>query len=190
MGEEATSLPANPMPAQSRPEQESDRATAELVRLVGQTRRRLWIAAARALAARGESIVAWALVNRLAELGPLTQRELADASAQHPAGVSRQLGDLERKGLTTRGTDPDDRRRRVVELTTAGQRWFRQLRPVVDGATTPVLAVLRPSERRALSGLLRRVVKEPEAISASRSRGEPPRARALRRRSRATASPG
>jgi len=59
----------------------------ELVRLVGQTRRRLWIAAARALAARGESIVAWSLVNRLAELGPLTQRELADASAQHPAGV-------------------------------------------------------------------------------------------------------
>ena len=128
---------------------------AELVRLVGQTRRRLWIAAARALAARDESIVAWALVNRLAELGPLTQRELADASAQHPAGVSRQLGELERKGLTTRGTDPDDRRRRRVELTTAGHggsgrpaRWWT--RP-----STPVLAVLRPNERRALSGLLR-----------------------------------
>ena len=111
---------------------EADRATAELVRLVGQTRRRLWIAAARALAARGESIVAWALVNRLAELGPLTQRELADASAQHPAGVSRQLDELERKGLTARGTDPSDRRRRRVELTPAGFRWFRQTRPLVD----------------------------------------------------------
>ncbi|MGZ6134893.1 MAG: MarR family winged helix-turn-helix transcriptional regulator [Myxococcaceae bacterium] len=148
------------MRAPSRPEQETDRATAELVRLLGQTRRRLWIAAARALAARGESVVAWSLVNRLAELGPLTQRELADASAQHPAGVSRQLSELERKGLTTRGTDPSDRRRRVVQLTAAGQRWFRHLRPVVDGATTPVLAVLRVSERRVLSRLLRRVAQQ------------------------------
>ncbi|RPH64806.1 MAG: MarR family transcriptional regulator [Myxococcaceae bacterium] len=169
---------------------EADRATAELVRLVGQTRRRLWIAAARALAARGESIVAWALVNRLAELGPLTQRELADASAQHPAGVSRQLDELERKGLTARGTDPADRRRRRVELTPAGSRWFRQTRPLVDQATAPVLAVLRASERRALATLLRKVVSHPEGITGPRSRGAPPRARALPRRSRATASPG
>jgi|GEM_PF-403019 len=174
----------------SRPEQESDRAAAELVRLVGQTRRRLWIAAARALAGRGESVVAWSLVNRLAELGPLTQRELADASAQHPAGVSRQLGELERKGLTSRGSDPADRRRRVVQLTAAGQRWFRQLRPVVDGATAPVLAVLRPSERRSLSGLLRRVAEQPDRLSASRSPAGARRPRAPRRRSRASASPG
>jgi DNA-binding MarR family transcriptional regulator len=168
----------------------ADRATAELVRLVGQTRRRLWIAAARALAARGESIVAWSLVNRLAELGPLTQRELADASAQHPAGVSRQLDELERKGLTARGTDPTDRRRRRVDLTGAGLRWFRQTRPLVDQATAPVLAVLRPSERRALASLLRKVVSRPEGVSAPRAPRGSPRARALPRRGRATASPG
>src|SRR5262249_59903274 len=88
----------------------TDRATPELVRLVGQTRRRLWIAAARALAARGESVVAWALVNRLAELGPLTQRELADASAQHPAGVSRPLDELERNGHSTPRANSSERR--------------------------------------------------------------------------------
>ena len=174
----------------SRAQHEADRATADLVRLVGQTRRRLWIAVARALAARGESVVAWSLVNRLAELGPVTQRELADASAQHPAGVSRQLDELERKGLTTRGTDPSDRRRRRVELTSAGLRWFRQLRPLVDQATAPVLAVLRPTERRALARLLRQVVSQPEPLSVSRSRAESPRARALPRRRRASASPG
>ena len=168
---------------------DSDQAVAELVRLVGQTRRRLWIAAARALAARGESVVAWSLVNRLAELGPLTQRELADASAQHPAGVSRQLDELERKGLTTRGADPSDRRRRVVDLTAAGQRWHRQLRPLVDRATTPVLAVLRPSERRALAKLLREVVTAPEVVNAPRLRGAAPAGRGLRRRSVSTATP-
>jgi DNA-binding MarR family transcriptional regulator len=168
----------------------TDRGTSELVRLLGQTRRRLWIAAARALAARGESIVAWSLVNRLAELGPLTQRELADASAQHPAGVSRQLDELERKGLTTRGTDATDRRRRRVELTAAGVRWFQQTRPLVDQATAPVLGVLRPAERRLLTTLLRKVVSLPEAVSAPRARGGPARARRRPRRGRASASHG
>jgi len=163
---------------------------AELVRLIGQTRRRLWIAAARALAARDESIVAWSLVNRLAELGPLTQRELADASAQHPAGVSRQLDELERKGLTTRGTDPSDRRRRRVELTAAGVRWFQQTRPLVDQAFAPVLSVLRPNERRMLTALLRKVVSETESVNAPRARGAPSRARRLPRRGRASASHG
>lgn len=168
----------------------TDHATPELVRLVGQTRRRLWIAAARALAARGESIVAWSLVNRLAELGPLTQRELADASAQHPAGVSRQLDELERKGLTARVTDPTDRRRRRVELTAAGTRWFQQTRPLVDQATGPVLAVLRPAERRSLTKLLRKVLSQPETVSVPRARGAASRARRPLRRGRASASHG
>ena len=167
-----------------------DRASGDLVRLVGQTRRRLWIAAARALAARGESIVAWSLVNRIAELGPLTQRELADASAQHPAGVSRQLDELERKGLTARVTDPADRRRRRVELTAAGVRWFQQMRPLVSEATAPVLAVLRPTEKRVLTAMLQRVVSEPEAVSAPRAREAPSRARRRPRRGRASASHG
>jgi MarR family transcriptional regulator, lower aerobic nicotinate degradation pathway regulator len=175
------------MGTRSRPEHEVDRATAELVRLIGQTRRRLWIAAARALAARGESVVAWALVNRLAELGPLTQRELADASAQHPAGVSRQLDELDRKGLTSRGLDPADRRRRLVQLTAAGQRWYRKTRPLVDRATGPVLATLRPAERRVLTALLRRVTEEGEPLSVSRSRAAAPTPRAPRRRGRASA---
>jgi DNA-binding MarR family transcriptional regulator len=140
--------------------QDRSRATqADVVRLIGQTRRLLWIAAARALAAQGESVVAWSLVNRLAELGPLTQRELADASAQHPAGVSRQLDDLERRGLTIRALDPGDRRRRRVELTEMGRRWHRRRRPVVDAAFAPVLAPLGTAQRRALALLLRQVVK-------------------------------
>jgi DNA-binding MarR family transcriptional regulator len=147
------------MPRSRAPQDRGGANTADLVRLVGQTRRLLWIAAARALAAQDESVVAWSLVNRLAELGPLTQRELADASAQHPAGVSRQLDDLERRGLTTRVLDPGDRRRRRVELTPQGQRWYRRWRPVVDAATGPVLSPLRAPQRRALATLLRQVVR-------------------------------
>src|SRR5262249_31197318 len=154
----------------------TDRVTAELVRLGGQTRRRLWIAAARALAARGEAIVAWSPLNRLPQLGPLTQRALADASPQPPARGSPQLDALAPKGLTARGTDPTDRRRRRVELTAAGARWFQQTRPLVEQATAPVLAVLRPAERRALATLLRKVLSQPEAFSVPPVRGGSSRA--------------
>jgi MarR family transcriptional regulator, lower aerobic nicotinate degradation pathway regulator len=154
------------MPTPRAPRNAGGVKTADLVRLVGQTRRALWIAAARVLASQGESVVAWSLVNRLAELGPLTQRELADASAQHPAGVSRQLDDLERRGLTTRALDPGDRRRRRVGLTPQGVRWHRRWRPVVDAATGPVLSPLRAPQRRALAALLRQIVRPPAARGA------------------------
>jgi len=169
------------MANRSRRQEKVDRATTELVRLIGQTRRRLWIAAARALAAHGESIVAWVLVSRLAELGALTQRELADASAQHPAGVSRQLAELVRRGLVARGPDLADRRRRVVRLTPAGQRFIGRTRPRVDRATGSVLASLGPGERRVLTALLRKVAAD-EPLGAPRARGPGPSPRALRRR--------
>jgi len=38
-------------------------------------------------------------------------------------------------------------------------RWHRRWRPVVDGATGPVLAPLRAPQRRALAMLLRQIVR-------------------------------
>jgi DNA-binding MarR family transcriptional regulator len=140
------------------PEPESLRENADLVRLIGQVRRQLRTAAARTLAVRNESIVAWSVLNRLTECGPVTQGELADLCAQHPASISRELDALERKGLTTRARDSSDRRRSVVELTSEGRRWCRSMRPLVERATGTVLRVLRPAEQRALSVLLRRVL--------------------------------
>lgn len=157
------------MPSSRAPRDAGGATTADVVRLVGQTRRLLWIAAARSLTAQGESIVAWSLMNRLAEIGPLTQRELADASAQHPAGVSRQLDELEHRGLTTRVLDPGDRRRRRVELTLEGRRWHRRWRPVVEGAFAPVLAPLGVAQRRTLATLLRQVL-EPTGIARRKAR--------------------
>jgi hypothetical protein len=53
-----------------------------------------------------------------------------------------------------------------------------------------VLAVLRPSERRALTAILRKVVAESEPVNAHRARGGPSRARRLPRRGRASAVRG
>ena len=65
-----------------------------------------------------------------------------------------------------------------------------EVQPLVDQAFAPVLAVLRPTERRALTAILRKVVSETESVNAPRARGAPSRARRLRRRGRASAVRG
>jgi DNA-binding MarR family transcriptional regulator len=98
------------------------------------------------------------VVATLARLGPQSQRELADVIGQHPAGVSRQLAELDAAGLTTRTADARDRRCRLVALTPQGRRWHRHWRPRVSAAVRDVLGVLRGPERERLRTLLEKVL--------------------------------
>lgn len=54
--------------------------------------------------------------------GPCSQRELAQYYELDPAGVSRALDALERKGFVTFAPKADDRRAKVVILTEEGKR--------------------------------------------------------------------
>ena len=111
---------------------ESDEALTETIgRSVGQVRRRLWDAAARTIAAAGETTFSWQALAFLDQHGRLSQQELIRRSLQHPAIVSRVLDDLERRGLTRRDRDPKDRRCCIIELTPAGRRHYRGKRPRV-----------------------------------------------------------
>jgi DNA-binding MarR family transcriptional regulator len=150
---------------------------AELTRLVGQTRRLLFLAASRALARRGESMVAWIIAARLAERRATSQRDLAELAGQHAAGISRMLHELDRRGLTARASDPLDMRRRLVTLTPAGRRWHRRLEPVVLRATGSVLGILDREEQQQLRTLLHRVI-EPRLVG--RAASVPVRSRVAR----------
>jgi DNA-binding MarR family transcriptional regulator len=152
---------------------------AELTRLVGKTRRALFLAASRELAGRNESMVAWIVAARLAERRATSQGDLSELTGQHAAGISRLLQALDRRGLTTRSPDPLDTRRRLVTLTPAGRRWHRKLEPIVLRATGRVLGVLDQDQQSQFRTLLRRVV-EPRLVDAASS---------IPARSEATATP-
>ena len=66
----------------------------EIYRLMGRGRRLLWMALAAELERQGQSIFVWQTVCYLARKGPTSQRDLAYANAQHPAGMSRLLHEL------------------------------------------------------------------------------------------------
>lgn len=137
--------------------------TEELGMLIAQTRRKVWTTASRRLEEAGESYLPWKLLAHLARSGQLTQSELAVLTAQHPAGVSRLLDDLEKQGYVSRNRDPSDRRRVYVGLSARGKRRFEARLPHVIEAVDHALEPLSEPERRLLRDLLRKVVAKADA---------------------------
>ncbi len=114
----------------------------------------LWSSGHRELERHGETMWTWQVLTYLARGEASTQLELATATVQHPAALSRQLAELEAQGLVRRRRDPADRRRMFVELTQAGRQRHDVLRVHVYGATAKRIAVLSPAEQATLQALL------------------------------------
>ena len=66
---------------------------------------------------------------------------------------------LEEKGLLERRISPEDRRARLLRLTTRGERLYERLYPGTSAAQQRILDVLKPSERELLIDLLVRVIE-------------------------------
>lgn len=142
----------------------------ELYRHINRTKRLLWTAAAHKLEQGGESIFIWQVLCFLVRNGPQTQRDLAYANAQHPAGLSRLLDELEADGLIVRTVDPKDRRRSLVRATPKGKTRFESASPHVWEAVNEALAPLTPKQRvglRELLGILVPLDAAPKAKAAT-----------------------
>jgi len=63
----------------------------------------------------------YSMLTALYESGPRRSSELADLFAIDKGAVSRQVARLERLGLVTRQTDPDDGRAQLLSLTDLGR---------------------------------------------------------------------
>jgi DNA-binding MarR family transcriptional regulator len=128
--------------------------SSQLCILVARCRRMLWSSGHRELERHGETMWTWQVLTYLARGEAATQLELATATVQHPAALSRQLAELEAHGLVRRHRDPADRRRMFVELTEAGRQRHDVLRVHVYGATAKRIAVLSAAEQTKLQALL------------------------------------
>ena len=131
---------------------------AELGPLIAQARRLSFHRAAQKLEAQGHSMYAWQLLNQLRKLGSATQRELAVATAQHPAGVSRQLDELENMGAVKRSRAKDDRRKIEVGMTALGRALFATMQPEVEAALEEVFSALTATEQGLLQTLLEKLL--------------------------------
>src|SRR5580658_4026955 len=66
--------------------------------------------------------------------GPMTLRELADVIGADAPATTVIVNDLEERRLVTREAHPDDRRAKVVSLTSEGRRVLRAARAVTEKA--------------------------------------------------------
>ncbi len=91
--------------------------------------------------------------------GPLTARALGEALGVTAQGAGKVTGDLERRGLVSRGSDPKDARARPLMLTDKGQRAAATMRAAEqsvvsvwrDAATDADLEVVSRALRAYLS---------------------------------------
>lgn len=148
---------ASPFPSEAaEPSAPSTGLYEEVGSLIGRTRRKVRGVLLARLGA--EALDTWLLLKRLVRVGPATQRDLADATAQHPAAISRALERLEEQGLVRRTSDPQDRRRRVVEPTAAGLARFQALAPVAQAGIEEALARLNAADAQQLKRLLHKLL--------------------------------
>lgn len=99
----------------------------------------------------------FAVMARLAELGPQSQNALGRETAMDAATIKGVVDRLVRQGLVLTTPDPEDRRRLTVALTPEGSALFDLLVPQALKISAATLAPLTPQEAKALEALLARL---------------------------------
>lgn len=112
------------------------------------------------------------VLDAVAQLEPVSQREVSATLLLDPSDLVSLVDILERAGLLERRRDPADRRRYALEITQAGQLAVARLRDVARDAYEEVLAPLDPAERSELQRLLSRIVSHHTGVEWP-SRAEP-----------------
>jgi DNA-binding MarR family transcriptional regulator len=137
-----------------------------LAALVVEVRRRLANRVQRSLEDRYESIHLYRILAHLIRNGVATQKDLAEATSQHPAGVSRLLFTLDRRGMVKRRRHSQDRREIHVDVTAAGRARFQELAPVVGAAVKQALSPLPAGEQSRMIASLRKLLADSDKVDA------------------------
>jgi DNA-binding MarR family transcriptional regulator len=92
------------------------------------------------------------------------QQDLADAFCMDANNVVLLLNELEQLGYATRLRDSHDRRRHLVQLTSAGRTALEHSERAQGAIEDEVLQALDPDERRTLRQLLTRALRSMEPV--------------------------
>lgn len=99
----------------------------------------------------------FAVLARLAEIGPQSQNHLGRETAMDAATIKGVVDRLAKLGLVATNADPADRRRLTVSLTEAGERLFADRVPTALSVSADTVSPLTQDEARLLKELLMRL---------------------------------
>lgn len=99
----------------------------------------------------------FAVLARLAELGPQSQNALGRETAMDAATIKGVVDRLARQGLVETTPDPEDRRRLTVSLSATGRTLFAHRVPTALDVSARTLEPLSDDERSQVLALLSRL---------------------------------
>ena len=129
-------------------------------RLITQTAVHAHRLVAQGLSAAGAHRYHYALLAALEEFGPASQAALGRRSCIDRSDVVAALNELEADGYVERSPDPDDGRRNIITITTAGRRQYKRLTTLATKAQDEIFAALSPADRGRLTTLLGRLLAQ------------------------------
>jgi DNA-binding MarR family transcriptional regulator len=100
----------------------------------------------------------WRIMSALSGSPGTSISEICEMSGLHIMNVSRGVKGLERHGRVIRKTDPDDRRRTLLELSDEGNSVFREIAPQGLEWADKVCEVLSEKEKRSFDRLLNKMI--------------------------------
>jgi MarR family transcriptional regulator, transcriptional regulator for hemolysin len=122
-----------------------------------------------ALAAEGEALSTFIVLDVVARGEGKRQRELADGVRIEGATMTRHLDRLESDGLVARRRDPSDRRAVLVDLTERGRRTYERLRVVVRATRAEAWRGIDDADREVTRRVLSEVARNVERLAAEPS---------------------
>lgn len=88
------------------------------------------------------------------EESPATPSQLAERERVTPPSMNRTINALEEAGLVTRSPDPDDARKVIVTITSAGNALIAETRRLRTAWFSQRLAELTPEQRASLQAVI------------------------------------
>lgn len=98
----------------------------------------------------------------LYHLGPLCQRDIGKKLLKTGGNITTVVDNLEKRGLVTRRSVPEDRRYYNIELTDTGRELIEGILPVHFKKITDRLAILSPQEQDEFRRLCRKLGRSNE----------------------------
>ena len=97
------------------------------------------------------------VLEALLHLGSMTQQDLGRKILKSSGNITMVIDNLEKRRLVSRKTDPGDRRRTRINLTTEGNAIIREIFPKHAEITEQVFSVLSETDCQQLASLLRKL---------------------------------
>jgi DNA-binding MarR family transcriptional regulator len=99
----------------------------------------------------------WRTMAVLGRYGAMTANSVVEHTAMDKVRVSRAVARLLAHGRVTRRTDPEDRRRAILDLTPEGRAVYAKVVPLVLSVERELLDELSAEERGALDQILHKL---------------------------------